>query len=103
MYMNSCKEINDKDSKFKIGGIVKISNYKKNFAKVHVPNWSEEILLLQKFKKLFHGHMLLVGKELHKTNQDAFRVEKVIKRIGNNRLNGMAILVLLTVGVTKKI
>ena len=47
--------------------------------------------------------MLLVGKELQKTNQDAFRVEKVIKKIGNNRLNGMAILVLLTVGVTKMI
>ena len=47
--------------------------------------------------------MLLVGKELQKTNQDAFRVEKVVKKIGNNRLNGMAILVLLTVGVTKMI
>ena len=47
--------------------------------------------------------MLLVGKELQKTNQDAFRVEKVIKKIGTNRLNQMAILVLLTVGVTKMI
>ena len=37
-YIDSSKEINDKDPKFKIGGIVKISKYKNLFAKYYVPN-----------------------------------------------------------------
>ena len=32
-YISSSKEINDKDPKFKIGDIVRISEYKKNFLK----------------------------------------------------------------------
>ena len=32
-YINSSKEINDKDQKFKIGDIVRISKYKNIFAK----------------------------------------------------------------------
>ena len=36
-YFDSSKEINDKDSIFKIGDIVRISKYKKNFAKGYVP------------------------------------------------------------------
>ena len=43
-YINSSKEINDKDSKFKIGDIARISKYKNIFAKGYVPNWSEEVL-----------------------------------------------------------
>ena len=39
---------NDKDSKFKIGEIVRISNYKDIFAKVYVPNWSEEVFVNKK-------------------------------------------------------
>ena len=41
-YTNLFKEINDEDRKSKIGDIVKTSKYKNNFAKVYVPNWSEE-------------------------------------------------------------
>ena len=37
-YNNSDKEINNKDPKFKIGNIVRISKYKKIFAKDYVPN-----------------------------------------------------------------
>ena len=37
-HIDSSKEINDKYSKFKIGGIVKISKYKNLFAKGYVPN-----------------------------------------------------------------
>ena len=65
--INSSKEINDKDPKFKIDHIVGISEYKNIFAKDYVPNWSEEILLLQKLKKiLFRGRMLLVILKLNK-------------------------------------
>ena len=35
-YIDFKKEVNDKDSKFKV--IVRISKYKKNFAKVYTPN-----------------------------------------------------------------
>ena len=41
-YINSSKEINDKDPKFKIGYTVRISKYKNIFAKGNVRNWSEE-------------------------------------------------------------
>ena len=41
---NYSKETNDKDPKFKIGDIARISKYKNNFAKGYAPNWSEEVL-----------------------------------------------------------
>ena len=42
-YINIDKEVNDKDPKFQIGNHVRISKYKDIFAKVHTPNWPEEI------------------------------------------------------------
>ena len=41
-YINSCKEIDDRDPKFEIGDIVRISKYKNIFGKDYTPNWSEE-------------------------------------------------------------
>ena len=50
-YINSsCKEINDKDLKFKIGDSVRISKYKSIFAKGSVPNLSGEVFVIKKFK-----------------------------------------------------
>ena len=37
-YINSSKEINDEDPKFKIGDIARIPKYKNIFAKGYVPN-----------------------------------------------------------------
>ena len=48
IYINSSKEINDKDSRFKIGDIVRISKYKNIFSKGYVPNWSEEVFVIEK-------------------------------------------------------
>ena len=45
-YISSSKEINDKDPKFKIGGIVRISEYKL-FAKGYFLNWSEEAFVIK--------------------------------------------------------
>ena len=42
-YIDSSKEINDKDPKFEVGDIVRISKYQNIFAKGYVPNWSEEV------------------------------------------------------------
>ena len=40
-YINFSKEVNDKDTKFKVGDHVTISKYKNIFAKRCTPNWSE--------------------------------------------------------------
>ena len=49
-YIDSSKEINNKNPKFKIGDIFRISKYKNIFAKGYTPNWSEEIFLIKKVK-----------------------------------------------------
>ena len=49
-YINSSKQINDKDPKFKIDDIVRISKYKNGFLKGYVPNWSEEDFVIRKVK-----------------------------------------------------
>ena len=57
-YINSSKEINNKDPKFRIGDIIRISKHKNIFAKGYVQNWSEN--LLQKLKIVSRRDMLLV-------------------------------------------
>ena len=42
-YINSGKEINNKDPKFKVDDHLRISKYIDTFAKSYVPNWSEEV------------------------------------------------------------
>ena len=49
-YIDSSKELNDKDPKFKAGGHVTISKYKNIFAKGYTPNWSEDVFVLKKVK-----------------------------------------------------
>ena len=58
--INSSQEINDKDPKFKMGNIVRISKYKNIFAKGYVPNWSEEVFVNKTSKTLFRRHVLIV-------------------------------------------
>ena len=91
-YIDSSKEINDKDPKFKISDFVRILKYKNIFAIVFPLNYSEEVFVIKKVKKLCQGHMLLMifmeknfferftKKNCKKTNQKEFRIEKVIKR-----------------------
>ena len=94
-YIDSSKEINVIDTKFKVGDIVRISKYKNIFAKGYVPNWSEEIFVIKNVKNTVPWTYVIsdlkgkdiVGtfyeKELQNTNQKEFRVEKVIKRKGD--------------------
>ena len=49
-YINTSKEINNKDPKFKVGDHVRISKYKNIFAKGYMPNWSEEVFIIKKVK-----------------------------------------------------
>ena len=49
-YIDFDKEVNDKDPKFKVGDHVRISKYKKSFAKGYTLNWSEEIFVNKEIK-----------------------------------------------------
>ena len=49
-YINSSKEIDGKDHKFKVRDDVTISKYKNIFAKGYVPNWSKEVFVNKKVK-----------------------------------------------------
>ena len=49
-YINTDKEINNKDPKFKVSDRVRISKYKKIFTEGYTPNWSEEVFVIKKVK-----------------------------------------------------
>ena len=49
-YIDSSKEDNDKDTKFKVGDHVRISEYKSIFAKGYIPNRPEEDFIIKKVK-----------------------------------------------------
>ena len=86
---------NDKDSKFKAGDHVRISKYKNIFAKGCTPNLSEELFVIKKVRNTVQLTYVIndlnddeiIGtfyeKELQKTNQQQFRIEKVIERKGD--------------------
>ena len=49
-YIDFKKEVNDKDPKFKVWDLERISKYKNIFAKGYTPNWSEEVFVIKKVK-----------------------------------------------------
>ena len=49
-YINTDKEINNKDPKFKVGDRVRISKYKNIFVKGYTPDLSEEVFVIKKVK-----------------------------------------------------
>ena len=49
-YIDSVKEVNDKDPKFEVGNHVRILKFKYIFAKGYTPNWSGEVFAIQKDK-----------------------------------------------------
>ena len=60
-YIDSSKDINNKDHKFKVGGIARISKYKTIFAKGYVPNWSEEVFVIKKVKSTVPWTYIISG------------------------------------------
>ena len=88
-------ESNKKNPKFKVGDHVRISKYKNVFAKGYAPNWSEEVFIINKIKNTvpwtypisdLNGEEVtgsFYEKELQRTNQKEFRIEKVLKRKGD--------------------
>ena len=91
-YINIDKEVNNKDPKFRVGDHVSISKYKNIFAKGYTPNWSEEVFVIKEIKNTvpwtyvindLNGEEVIgtfYEKELPKTNQEEFRIEKVIQK-----------------------
>ena len=89
---DSYAEYNEDSNKFKVDDHVRISKYKNISAKGYTPNWSEEIFIVSKIKNTvpwtyvisdLNGEEIagsFYEKELQKTNQEEFRIEKVIKR-----------------------
>ena len=49
-YIDFSKENYNKDPKFKIGEIVRISKYKNIFAKGYTPRWSKELFVIKNVK-----------------------------------------------------
>ena len=94
-YIDSHKEIHDKDPKFKFGDHVRISKYKNIFARGYTPNWSEEVFVIKEVENTVPWTYVIndlndeeiigtfYGKELQKTNQQEFRIEKLIKKKGD--------------------
>ena len=94
MELHSGKEVSNKDPKFKIGDHVRISEYKNIFAIGYMPNLSE-VFIISKIKNTvpwtyiindLNGEEIIgtfYEKELQKTNQKEFRIEKVNKRKGD--------------------
>ena len=94
-YAEYNEETNKKSPKFKVGDHVRISKYKNTFAKGYVPNWSEEVFIVNKIKNTVPWTYTIndlndepitgtfYEKELQKANQKVFRIEKVLKRKGD--------------------
>ena len=94
-YINTNKEINNKDPKFKFADPVRISKYKNIFAKGYTTNWFEEVFVIKKVKNTVSSTYVIndlnrkeitgtfYELELQKTNQEEFRIEKVIRQKGD--------------------
>ena len=94
-YVEYSEETNKKSPKFKVGDNVRISRYKKIFAKGYTPNWSEEVFVVSKVQNTIRCTFSIndlndeeikgsfYEKELQNTDQKEFRIEKVIKKKGN--------------------
>ena len=85
-YIDFEKEVNDKNPKFKVGDRVRISKCKNIFAKGYMPNWSEEIFIVNKIKNTvpwtyvindLNGEEIIgtfYENELQGTRQNEFRI-----------------------------
>ena len=93
-YVDYDEDFNKKDPKFKIGDHVRISKCKNIFANEYTPNWFEEVFIVSKIKNTvpqtyvndLNGEKItgsFYKKELQKSNQKEFRIEKMLKRKGD--------------------
>ena len=91
IYIDYGVEHNKKNIKFKIGVCGRIPEYTNISAKAYTSNWSEKVLVIKETKTTvpwtyvisdLNGENIagtFYEKELQKTSQAEFRIEKVIK------------------------
>ena len=84
--------------KFSVGDRVRITKKKTMFEKGYTPRWTEEVFTVSKVQntdpvtykiKDFNGEEIqgtFYEQELQKTNQEIYRIEKIIQRRGNKSL-----------------
>ena len=94
-YAEYNEDANVTKPKFKVGDHVKISKYKSIFSKGYTQNWSEDVFVVSKIKDTVRSTYVISDlngepitgnfyeKELQKTSQEKFRIEKVLKRKGD--------------------
>ena len=90
--INKTKVASRTKAKFKVGDKVRMSRTKALFEKGYLPNWSEEIYIIEKVQKtnpvtykikdlleeVIEGSFY--SEELQKTSQELYRVEKIIRK-----------------------
>ena len=94
-YVEYNEDFNKEGPKFKVGDHVRISKYKNIFAKGYVPNWSEGVFIVNEIENTvpwtytfndLNGEPItgtFYEKELQKTNQKEYRIDKILKRKGD--------------------
>ena len=113
--MTLIKKVNGKDSKVKVGDHGRISICKNIFSKGYTPKWSEAVFVIKQVRNAvpwtyvtndFNSEEIIerfYEKELQKTNQQEFRIEKAIKKKVTNYLsNGKVMMAHLIAGLIKK-
>ena len=114
LMLNTMKILTKKYPKFKVGDHVRMSKYKNIYTKGYTQNWPEEIFMISKIKNTVPWNYVISDlngepitgkfyeKELQKTSQEKFRIEKVIKeKVINCTSNGKDMIVVLIVGLIK--
>ena len=114
-YIESSKEINNKNPKFKIGDTVRISKYKNIFGKGYTPNRSEEVFVIEKVKNTVlwtysisdFNEEEIVGtfyeSEIKKQIKKNLELKNLSReKVINSMLNGKDTITCLIVGSKKK-
>ena len=116
-YIDSIKEVNDKDPKFRVGDHVRISKYKHIFAKGYTPNWPEEVIVIKNVKNTvpwtyvindFNGEEIIDTFYEKRTKKDkSTRIQIKKKSLKEKEINYMSnakdMIIHLIVGLIKMI
>ena len=92
MNLNGKARTNPVEPKFSVGDKVRITKKKSNFEKGYTPRWAEEVFTVSQIQYTdpptykisdHHGEEIqgtFYEQEMQKTNQDIFRIEKIIRK-----------------------
>src|SRR5260221_2026290 len=109
--MNKTIVVPRRKPRLKVGDRVRISRIKRTFEKGYLPNWSEELFTIDKVQKTIPVTYIIkdtlgevitgsfYNEELQKSNQEVYRVEKVIRK---KKIDGIEHALVKWVGYSKK-